>query len=125
MANLSLSTDANIRGQLMLQLRSITNSNLFDVTEKIKEIFCQRARDKIVKEKRKFVVGQIFLFVQISVGGSKRNARIFGASLQERVFDKKLVRRNSEEIDLDFELHHSFVFSKIDSRQVRIKSSIL
>jgi hypothetical protein len=48
MVRLSLSTDANIRSQLMAQIRSITSSNLLDISDKIKQILCERARDKIV-----------------------------------------------------------------------------
>ncbi len=48
MIQLSLSTDTNIRSQLMAQIRAITNSNLFDISDKIKQILCERARDKIV-----------------------------------------------------------------------------
>ncbi|CAF2864777.1 unnamed protein product [Rotaria sp. Silwood2] len=47
MVHLSLSTDTNIRLQLMTQLRAITNSNLLDISDKIKQILCERARDKI------------------------------------------------------------------------------
>ncbi len=50
MIQLSLSTDTNIRSQLMAQIRAITNSNLFDISYKIKQILCERARDKIVGE---------------------------------------------------------------------------
>ncbi len=48
MVRLSLSTDANIRSQLMAQIRAITSSNLLDISDKIKQILCERARDKIV-----------------------------------------------------------------------------
>lgn len=48
MVRLSLSTDQNIRSQLMAQIRSITNSSLLDISDKIKQILCERARDKIV-----------------------------------------------------------------------------
>ncbi|UJR26497.1 hypothetical protein I4U23_007824 [Adineta vaga] len=47
MIQLSLSTDTNIRSQLMAQIRAITNSNLFDISDKMKQILCERARDKI------------------------------------------------------------------------------
>jgi hypothetical protein len=47
MVRLSLSTDANIRSQLMAQIRAITSSNLLDISDKIKQILCERARDKI------------------------------------------------------------------------------
>ncbi|CAF5018588.1 unnamed protein product, partial [Rotaria sp. Silwood1] len=47
MIRLSLSTDINIRSQLMAQIRSITSSNLLDISDKIKQILCERARDKI------------------------------------------------------------------------------
>ena len=49
MIQLSLSTDTNVRSQLMTQIRLITNSNLLDITDKIKQILCERARDKIVR----------------------------------------------------------------------------
>lgn len=48
MVRLSLSTDTNIRSQLMAQIRLITSSNLLDISDKIKQILCERARDKIV-----------------------------------------------------------------------------
>jgi len=48
MARLSLSTDTNIRSQLMAQIRAITSSSLLDISDKIKQILCERARDKIV-----------------------------------------------------------------------------
>jgi hypothetical protein len=48
MVGLSLSTDPNIRSQLMAQIRAITSSNLLDISDKIKQILCERARDKIV-----------------------------------------------------------------------------
>ena len=48
MVRLSLSTDPNIRSQLMAQIRAITSSNLLDISDKIKQILCERARDKIV-----------------------------------------------------------------------------
>jgi hypothetical protein len=54
MVQLSLSTDTNIRSQLMTQIRGITNSNLFDISDKIKQILCERARDKIVLKKINF-----------------------------------------------------------------------
>ena len=66
MVHLSLSTDTNIRLQLMSQIRTITNSNLLDLSDKIKQILCERARDKIVILKRninKFLI--FFLFVQL------------------------------------------------------------
>ncbi|CAF0813583.1 unnamed protein product [Rotaria sordida] len=47
MVHLSLSTDTNIRLQLMIQIRAITNSNLLDISDKMKQILCERARDKI------------------------------------------------------------------------------
>jgi len=47
MVRLSLSTDTTIRSQLMAQIRSITNSSLLDISDKIKQILCERARDKI------------------------------------------------------------------------------
>ncbi|CAF4575666.1 unnamed protein product [Rotaria magnacalcarata] len=47
MVQLSLSTDTNVRLQLMTQIRSITNSNLIDISDKMKQILCERARDKI------------------------------------------------------------------------------
>ena len=49
MTHLSLSTDTNIRTQLMTQIRAITNSNLLEISDKIKQILCERARDKIVR----------------------------------------------------------------------------
>lgn len=49
MVRLSLSTDAGIRSQLMAQIRAITSSNLLEISEKIKQILCERARDKIVR----------------------------------------------------------------------------
>ena len=48
MVRLSLSADTNIRSQLMSQIRAITSSNLLDISDKIKQILCERARDKIV-----------------------------------------------------------------------------
>ena len=33
----------------MAQIRAITSSNLLDISEKIKQILCERARDKIVR----------------------------------------------------------------------------
>jgi hypothetical protein len=48
MIRLSLSSDTNIRSQLMAQIRAITSSNLLDISDKIKQILCERARDKIV-----------------------------------------------------------------------------
>ena len=54
MVKLSLSTDTNIRSQLMAQIRAITNSNLFDISDKIKQILCERARDKIVSKEKSF-----------------------------------------------------------------------
>jgi hypothetical protein len=54
MVQLSLSTDTNIRVQLMAQIRAITNSNLLDISDKIKQILCERARDKIVFERNFF-----------------------------------------------------------------------
>lgn len=48
MVRLSLSTDTNTRSQLMAQIRAITSSSLLDISEKIKQILCERARDKIV-----------------------------------------------------------------------------
>ncbi|UJR22584.1 hypothetical protein I4U23_025630 [Adineta vaga] len=47
MIRLSLSSDTNIRSQLMIQIRAITSSNLLDISDKIKQILCGRARDKI------------------------------------------------------------------------------
>ncbi|CAF1011370.1 unnamed protein product [Adineta ricciae] len=47
MVHLSLSTDTNIRSQLMVQIRATTNYSLFDISDKIKQILCERARDKI------------------------------------------------------------------------------
>jgi hypothetical protein len=54
MGQLSLSTDTNIRSQLMAQIRAITNSNVLDISDKIKQILCERARDKIVFKKKFF-----------------------------------------------------------------------
>ena len=48
MGQLSLSADVNVRTQLMAQIRAITNGNLLDISDKIKQILCERARDKIV-----------------------------------------------------------------------------
>ena len=66
MIRLSLSTDTNIRSQLMAQIRAITNSNLLDTSDKIKQILCERARDKIVycylKENR-IPLRNVFVFV--------------------------------------------------------------
>jgi hypothetical protein len=59
MVRLSLSTDTNIRSQLMSQIRAITSSNLLDISDKIKQILCERARDKIVYLFQK----KIFFFV--------------------------------------------------------------
>ncbi|CAF2251412.1 unnamed protein product [Rotaria magnacalcarata] len=47
MVRLSLSTDQNIRSQLMAQIRAITNSSLLNISDKLKQILCERARDKI------------------------------------------------------------------------------
>ncbi|CAF1248008.1 unnamed protein product [Adineta steineri] len=47
MVQLSLSADTNIRSQLMTQIRAITNSNLCDISDRMKQILCERARDKI------------------------------------------------------------------------------
>ncbi|CAF1026630.1 unnamed protein product [Adineta ricciae] len=47
MVRLSLSSDTNIRSQLMVQIRAITSSNLTDISDKVKQILCSRARDKI------------------------------------------------------------------------------
>ena len=63
MIQLSLSTDTNIRSQLMAQIRAITNSNLLDISDKIKQILCERARDKIVfKKKFIFFFHKYFFF---------------------------------------------------------------
>jgi uncharacterized membrane protein YheB (UPF0754 family) len=48
MGQLSLSADVNVRTQLMVQIRAITNGNLLDISDTIKQILCERARDKIV-----------------------------------------------------------------------------
>jgi hypothetical protein len=48
MVRLSLSSETNVRSQLMVQIRAITSSNLFDISDKMKQILCERARDKIV-----------------------------------------------------------------------------
>jgi hypothetical protein len=48
MIQLSLSTDTNIRSQLTTQIRAITNNNLLDISDKMKQILCERSRDKIV-----------------------------------------------------------------------------
>lgn len=50
MVQLSLSPDTNVRLQLMAQIRAITNSNLIDISDKMKQILCARARDKIVNK---------------------------------------------------------------------------
>lgn len=50
MGQLSLSADVNVRTQLMTQIRAITNGNLLDISDKIKQILCERARDKIVSD---------------------------------------------------------------------------
>jgi len=50
MSQLSLSTDTNIRLQLITQIRTITSSNPIEMSEKIKQILCERSRDKIVGE---------------------------------------------------------------------------
>ena len=55
MVQLSLSADANIRSQLMAQIRAITNSNLLDISDKVKQILCERARDKIVRTRVNFL----------------------------------------------------------------------
>jgi len=55
MVQLSLSSDTNIRAQLMAQIRAITNSNLSDISDKMKQIICERARDKIVCERNGFL----------------------------------------------------------------------
>jgi len=62
MVRLSLSTDTNIRSQLMSQIRAITSSNLLDISDKIKQILCERARDKIVYlfQKKNFFFCNIF-----------------------------------------------------------------
>jgi len=64
MIQLSLSTDTNIRSQLMAQVRAITNSNLLDISDKIKQILCERARDKIVFKIKKNK--QIFFYILFS-----------------------------------------------------------
>jgi len=56
MVQLSLSSDTNIRAQLMAQIRAITNSNLSDISDKMKQIICERARDKIVCERNGFLI---------------------------------------------------------------------
>jgi hypothetical protein len=71
MVQLSLSTDTNIRSQLMAQIRAITNSNLFDISDKMKQILCERARDKIVINFSAYFF-QI-KFSLILVGSSKRS----------------------------------------------------
>lgn len=53
MTHLSLSPDTNVRAQLMTQLRAITSGNLLDISDKIKQILCERARDKIVSDEVK------------------------------------------------------------------------
>jgi len=68
MIQLSLSTDANIRSQLMSQIRAITSSNLLDISDKIKQILCERARDKIVY--KIFYLFSSILFVFFLVGSS-------------------------------------------------------
>ena len=62
MIRLSLSTDTNIRSQLMAQIRAITSSNLLEISEKIKQILCERARDKIVCEYMRIISGEEFHF---------------------------------------------------------------
>jgi hypothetical protein len=52
MTHWSHSTDVNIRGQLMNQIRGITNGNLLNISDTIKRIVCERARDKIVNNHR-------------------------------------------------------------------------
>ena len=80
MIQLSLSSDANIRSQLMAQIRAITNSNLLDISEKIKQILCERARDKIVRAN--FIPSTTFSYPRsLLVGSSKRSIRLFGTCL--------------------------------------------
>ena len=64
MIQLSLSTDTNIRSQLMIQIRCITNSNLLDISDKIKQILCERARDKIVKKFLE-ILSKLFIFISL------------------------------------------------------------
>ena len=64
MIRLSLSTNTNIRSQLMSQICAITNSNLLDISDKIKQILCERARDKIVYIKKFFNFSlNLFIFL--------------------------------------------------------------
>jgi hypothetical protein len=70
MVQLSLSTDTNIRSQLMAQIRAITNSNLLDISDKIKQILCERARDKIVFKIKFLIFFFVTLFYFILVGSS-------------------------------------------------------
>ena len=82
MVQLSLSTDTNIRSQLMTQIRAITNSNLFDISDKMKQIVCERARDKIVwKNKWCVFFGICVLGFLFLVGSSKRSTGLSGTCL--------------------------------------------
>lgn len=94
MVRLSLSTDANIRSQVMAQIRAITNSNLLDISEKIKQILCERARDKIVRDLIVFnehthSLSLIVMF--LLVGSSKRSSRLSWTCLQKRMYQCQLV----------------------------------
>jgi hypothetical protein len=72
MIRLSLSSDTNIRSQLMAQIRAITSSNLLDISDKMKQILCERARDKIVCQSMFF-----FEFTHVFlVGSSERIVRL-------------------------------------------------
>ena len=72
MVRLSLSTDANIRSQLMAQIRAITSSNLLEISEKIKQILCERARDKIVR--RLFFLSLSSMSIALLVGSTQRSS---------------------------------------------------
>ena len=72
MVRLSLSSDANIRSQLMAQIRAITSSNHLEISEKIKQILCERARDKIVSSLLVF----FFAHIHFLVGSAQRSFRL-------------------------------------------------
>ena len=86
MAHLSLSTDTNVRAQLMTQIRAITNGNLLDISDKIKQILCERARDKIVND-RNLSGDDENDEISVLVGSAKGSVGLFGSRLQERMFE--------------------------------------
>ena len=116
MVQLSLSADTNIRSQLMAQIRAITNSNLLDISDKVKQILCERARDKIVRTRidspeptRLFVL----------VGSSQRSARLPRTRVQKGMCQCPVVGSDSETTDLGRQLYHSLVLPESNAGQVR------